>query len=97
MDDRSAKPYSYWLRKVATGVIRGIYWDWRKLSGEIAELVGYAAAVLCMTVVRLVVLVTFPVSVPLIALWATRRNREVVELRERQRQEMIRLIKGGQQ
>lgn len=97
MDDRSPKPYSYWLREAATGAVCGFARDWEDVGGTVIDLAADVVWAICATALRLAILATFPVSVPLIALWATRRNREVVEQRERRRQEMIRLIKGGQQ
>ena len=80
--------YSYWLRSSAKAVIPQKR-DWSGVGHEVFNAIHYLWYAICVTVFRLLLLLTFPVSVPLLALALTRLNKRAVSRHNQRREEML--------
>ena len=82
------EPYSYWL-KVAARIAVPTTNEWGPLVESGREFLLDLWQMVAVTFFRLLVLVTLPVSAPLLALWMLKANRKTVERRERQKREAM--------
>ncbi len=78
-------PYKHWLKTCAIAVVpcRG---DWCGVGRDLGDALGSLGRAVSQTVFRLILLLTFPISVPLFALWAFKREKQV-ERRRKERAE----------
>ena len=93
------KPYNYWLKAAARTAVPSTN-EWGPLVESGREFALDLWQLVAVTLLRLLVLVTLPISAPLLALWMARENRKVVERNEQAAQMALNslrsLQKGGQ-
>lgn len=83
-----AENYRYWLKAALIAALPGPS-DWIDSWRSGLEFAHDLWCALTITVFRLIVLATFPISVPLLALIARRYNLKAVERREKARAELL--------
>lgn len=74
-------PYKHWL-KVIAGTCVPQARDWYGVGSDVVDALASLGHALALTGLRLLVLVTFPISVPLIARWCWKRAQLVEWLRK---------------
>lgn len=93
------EPYSYWLKVAARTAVPTTN-EWWPLVESGREFVQDLWLAVTVTLFRLLVLLTLPISAPLLALLMVRQNRKLVEHNERAVQIAVdslrSLQKGGQ-
>ena len=87
--------YRYWLRACLTAAIPQPR-EWRDVWSDAVVLVHSIAYAIGMTTLRLLILLTSPISVPILAAWAVRANRRAVEAREKARTELLNSLRSLQ-
>jgi len=87
--------YWYWLRACLTAAIPQPR-DWRDVWSDAVVLVHSIAYAIGMTTLRLLILLTSPISVPILAALAVHANRRVVEAREKARTELLNSLRSLQ-
>ena len=85
MTKNKPETYWYWLKASAKAAVRFPFTDFEDAVEALKALLW----VVLVFWLRLLVLLTFPVSVPLIALICLKANREVVAARERAKKEIL--------
>lgn len=88
--------YWYWLRACLIAAIPQPR-EWRGAWRDAVDLMQSLAYAICMTLLRLLILLTSPISVPILAAFALHANRRVVEARERLRAETLNSLRSLQQ
>ncbi|QIL72303.1 hypothetical protein G7048_19250 [Diaphorobacter sp. HDW4B] len=81
-------PYKHWLKVIAETCIPQAR-DWRGVGSDAVDALASVGHALALTGLRLLVLVTFPISVPLLARWCWKRAQLVEWLRKEREQEVI--------
>ena len=85
MGDRiKNESYWYWLRACFWAAVPQAQ-EWRGAI-DLAHSLAFAVGA---PLLRLLILLTSPISVPLLAAWAVRANRRAVEAREKARTELL--------
>ena len=82
------EPFKYWVKAAMVAAIPRPG-DWSKALYSWVEFCSDLWDALGVTIFRLLVLVTFPISIPLLAMTAMRLNRKAVELRNKARAELL--------
>ena len=80
-------PYKHWFKSCAEMCIPQAC-DWHGVGGDVAEASRGLGRALGLTGLRLMVLLTFPVSVPLLARWCWKRA-QFVEWLNKERDESV--------
>ena len=88
--------YQYWLRACLTAAIPQPR-EWRDVWSDAVDLMQSLAYAIGMTLLRLLILLTSPISVPILAAFALHANRRVVEARERLHAETLNSLRSLQQ
>lgn len=87
-EEKELLGYWGWLRRTAKLPFLFAQ-DWRGIGGLLGEALCELWTSLTQNLCRLFFLVTYPISIPLIALWCARREVYVQELRRKRKQEYI--------
>ena len=82
------EPYRAWLKTMAGTAVPQVS-GWGRAGWLTAELVVALWRGITLTIVRLLILVTFPISVPALALIARRANHKAAEREAKQRADLI--------
>lgn len=88
--------YWYWLRACLIAAIPQPR-EWCGAWRDAVDLMRSLAYAIGMTLLRLLILLTSPISVPILAAFALHANRRVVEARERLRTETLNSLRSLQQ
>lgn len=92
MPDVTPEPYWYWL-KTALRMPLPMRADWDGLLDALLDIAGVIFRGVTATLLRLLILVTLPISAPLLAWWFAVENRKVAkrkkEAMDRAREQMI--------
>lgn len=80
--------YLRWLRTCCLATLPQAN-EWRRAWSDAVDLTHSLAFAVCMTVARLVLLLTSPVSVPILALVAMRANHRAADAQAKARAELI--------
>ena len=96
MGDRiKNESYWYWLRACFWAAVPQAQ-EWRGAWSDAIDLAHSLAFAVGMTLLRLLILLTSPISVPILAAWAVRANRRTVEAREKARTELLNSLRSLQ-
>jgi len=87
--------YWYWLRACFWAAVPQAQ-EWRDVWSDAVVLVHSIAYAIGMTTLRLLILLTSPISVPILAALAVHANRRVVEAREKARTELLNSLRSLQ-
>lgn len=74
--------YSYWLR-TASRMAFPMRKDWSGVGREVARTLRYLGEAILTTAIRLLIFLTFPISVPLLALLGVHMSKKEREQRQR--------------
>ena len=97
MGDRiKNESYWYWLRACFWTAVPQAQ-EWRGAWSDAIDLAHSLAFAIGMTLLRLLILLTSPISVPILAAFALHANRRVVEARERLHAETLNSLRSLQQ
>ena len=88
--------YWYWLRACLIAAIPQPR-EWRGAWSDAVDLMQSLAYAIGMTLLRLLILLTSPISVPILAAFALHANRRTVEAREKARTELLNSLRSLQQ
>lgn len=84
-----AESYWYWLKATAKASFTGYAWDWSGIGGMVYEAMGEVAEAICRTVLRILLLLTLPISAPFLAWYCMKVNASVAEETERRKREVL--------
>lgn len=84
-----AESYWYWLKAVARSSVTGYAWDWSGIGGMVYEAMGEVAEAIGRTVLRILLLLTLPISAPALAWYCMKTNAAVAEETERRKRELL--------
>lgn len=84
-----AESYWYWLKAVAKTSVTGYAWDWSGIGGMVYEAIGEVAEAIGRTVLRILLLLTLPISAPALAWYCMKTNAAVAEEVEGCKRELL--------
>lgn len=85
----NAESYWYWLKAVAKASVTGYIGDWSGVGEMVYEAMGEVARALAQTMVRILLLLTLPISAPALAWLCMKTNAAVAEEADRRKRELL--------
>lgn len=92
-ESEQAESYWHWLR-VAARCAFPMRQDWANTAWSLRDFLSDLGSSVAITLLRLFVLLTLPIFVPVASYWMYKRRHHVVKERARMKQELIYAIKG---
>lgn len=84
-----AESYWYWLKVVSMCSVTGYARHWSGVGEMVYEAMGEVARALAQTMVRILLLLTLPISAPALAWLCMKRNAAVAEEADRRKRELL--------